>query len=117
LSLCADKGLDYPSEGFNITWLKEEYLQACVWKERTREVGTTSSRCHKPTLMWETEWFDRTVELPFEDTTIVCPAEYEKILVKSYGDWRTPIMGGSDHEMVAVDTETPWREFDMSTLR
>lgn len=113
--LCEEKGISYNVE-LDITWLKEEYLNACVWKGKTREVGTTSSRCHKPTLMWNAEWFDRIIELPFENTTISCPAEYEKILVKSYGDWRTPVKGQSDHEMVAVDTKTPWREFDMTNI-
>lgn len=112
--LCHGKGL---SIDHDVTWLKEEYLNACVWNGCTKEVGTTSSRCHKPTLMWNTEWFDSTMELPFENTTIMCPAEYEKILEKSYGDWRTPVMGASDHEMVVVDTKTPWREFDMSSLQ
>ena len=112
-ALCNERGVAIEED---IVWLKEEYLNACVWDGRTKEVGTTSSRCHKPTLMWNTEWFDNTVEMPFEDTTIICPAQYERILEKSYGDWRTPVMGGADHEMVAMDTNTPWIDFDMSTL-
>ena len=112
--LCAEKGLSVDND---ITWLKEKYLEACVWNERTKEVGTTSSRCHKPSLMWDAEWFKSTIELPFENTTIVCPSEYERILEKSYGDWKTPVVGTSDHEMVAFDTETPWREFDMSSIK
>lgn len=113
IELCRKRGL---SVDCDITWLKEEYLHACVWDERTKEVGTTSSRCHKPSLMWNAEWYDKTIELPFENTTIICPAEYEKILEKSYGDWKTPIMGGADHEMAAVDTHTPWQDFDYSRL-
>ena len=112
--LCDEKGL---SIDYDITWLKEEYLQACVWNERTKEVGITSSRCHKPTLMWNTEWFDGKIELPFENTTICCPIGYEKILEKSYGDWRTPVMGGADHEMVAVDTKTPWQDYHYSDIK
>ncbi len=112
--LCEIKGLSIDND---ITWLKEQYLKACVWNKRTKEVGTTSSRCHKPTLMWDAKWFDRVVELPFENTTIICPAEYEKVLEKSYGNWRTPVRGSSDHEMAAIDTETPWRKFDISSIR
>lgn len=113
-SLCKEKELSFDND---ITWLKENYLEACVWSHNTKEVGTTSSRCHKPTLMWNAEWFEKTIELPFENTTITCPAGYEKILEKSYGDWRTPVKGGADHEMVAVDTETCWQDFDYSKLQ
>lgn len=113
LTLCTEKGLGPKND---ITWLKEKYLEACVWNEKTKEIGTTSSRCHKPSLMWNSEWFEKTVELPFENTTIICPAEYEKILEKSYGDWRTPVMDGSDHEMVVVDTNIPWQDFDYSKI-
>ena len=112
-ALCDEKGLRVNND---ITWLKEQYLEACVWNEKTREVGTTSSRCHKPSLMWNAEWFQNTIEMPFETTSIVCPAEFEKILEKSYGNWRTPVRGSSDHEMVVVDTETPWQDYDYKSL-
>ncbi len=111
--LCEKKGHCIDEDA---TWLKEEYLKACIWDKRTKEVGTTSSGCHKPTSMWIAEWFDHTIELPFENTTVMCPAEYEKVLGKTYGDWRTPVRGGSDHQMVAVDTEVPWIEFDYSRI-
>ena len=67
--------------------------------------------------MWNTEWYDQSIELPFENTTISCPMEYEKVLEKQYGDWRTPVKGGESHEMVVMDTEIPWRDFDMSSLQ
>lgn len=66
--------------------------------------------------MWNTEWFDESVDLPFEKTTIRCPKEYEKVLEKQYGEWRTPVKSGAMHEMEVVDTETPWRDYDISKL-
>ena len=100
----------------SITDLKWAYLNACAMEEgRTKEVGATSSRVHLPSLMWASELYDAYVELPFENTTIRCPAEYEKVLEKQYGDWRTPVENGSRHEMVAIDTETPWRDFNMAS--
>ena len=100
------------SQGMTIIDIKWAYLNACAMvQSRTKEVGATSSRVHLPSLMWKSELYDSYVELPFEDTTIRCPAQYEKVLDKQYGDWRTPVENGARHEMVAVDTETPWREF------
>lgn len=114
--ICAKKGITDPVS-LDALKLREDYLEACAMEtSRTREVGATSSYCHRPNLMWNSEWFDRRVELPFENTRIACPADYEKVLEKQYGDWRTPIKGGAVHTMKAVDTEIPWREFDMSSL-
>ncbi len=36
------------------------------------------------------EWFCGSIEVPFEDTTIIVPAEYDKILTTDYGDYMTP---------------------------
>ena len=96
----------------SITELKWAYLNTCAMNEnRTKEVGATSSRVHLASLMWDSDLYDSYVELPFESTTIRCPAEYTKVLDKQYGDWRTPVENGSRHEMVAVDTKTPWKKF------
>ena len=105
------------SQGMTIIDIKWAYLNACAMvQSRTKEVGATSSRVHLPSLMWKSELYDSYVELPFEGTTIRCPAQYEKVLDKQYGDWRTPVENGARHEMVAVDTTKPWREFDYSVL-
>ena len=101
----------------SITEIKWAYLNACGMIDHpTKEVGATSSRVHLPELMWDSRLFESYVELPFENTMIRCPVEYEKVLDKQYGDWRIPVENGSRHEMVAVDTTTPWRQFDMSSL-
>ena len=111
LELCRSMGISKAEEP-DIVWLKEEYLKACAWGLReAKEVGVTSIRCHAPHMMWNAEWFDHSVELPFESTAVNCPAQYEKILEREYGDWRTPVRGSADHEMFVVDTETPWEQF------
>ncbi len=37
--------------------------------------------------MFPKEWFGEGVELPFEDTTITCPFDYDKVLTQMYGDY------------------------------
>lgn len=37
--------------------------------------------------MFPKEWFGEGVELPFEDTTITCPVDYDKVLTQMYGDY------------------------------
>ncbi len=95
----------------DVVKIKEQYLEACAWPVKSKEVGATSSKCHLPSLMWETEWYSDYVELPFENTTIACPKEYDLVLSKQYGDWRTPVRGGAKHEMAAIDTDISWQDY------
>ena len=99
------------SKYMSIVDIKWAYLYACAMADgNTKEVGATSSRVHLPSLMWDSKLYEAYVDLPFEGTTIRCPAEYEKVLDKQYGDWRVPVKNGSRHEMAVIDTETPWRD-------
>jgi lipopolysaccharide cholinephosphotransferase len=96
----------------SIVDIKWAYLYACAMSDgNTKEVGATSSRVHLPTLMWDSYLYESFIELPFEGTTIRCPAEFEKVLEKQYGDWRLPVKNGSRHEMALIDAEIPWRNF------
>ena len=105
------------SQSMNIVDLKWAYLNACGMVESpTKMIGGTSSRVHQTNLMWDSLWYRDYILLPFENTTIRCPIDYEKVLDRQYGDWKIPVKNGSRHEMVAVDTTTPWRLFDMSCI-
>ncbi len=97
--------------------VKWAYLNACGMETNgTKEIGGTSSRVHLPSLMWNSEWYSSYIDLPFENTTIRCPVEYEKVLEKQYGDWRTPVKNGSRHEMIAIDPDMPWEEYDINKV-
>lgn len=96
----------------NIKSMKRNYLEACsMTKRRKKELGATSSRCHLETLMWDSLWYDKTVELPFENTTISCPFEYDKVLTKQYGDYKTPVKNGARHQMAVLDLKRSFKEY------
>ena len=61
--------------------------------------------------MYDKTWFDETVYLPFEDSSLPCPKAYEKILTTQYGEWRTPVMGASQHEGSYVNIDKPYSEY------
>lgn len=47
---------------------------------------------------WKKEWFDRAVLLGYEVTDIPVPAEYDKVLRATFGDYRRPVYhGGHDY--------------------
>ena len=67
--------------------------------------------------VYDRSWFDDTVMLPFEDRQLPCPAGWEQLLAVQYGDWRTPVKGGSQHEGACIDLDMPYREFVESRLK
>lgn len=93
----------------SICQIKQRYMDACNEFVGDGELyGMTSFRTHSEKLLWPKEWFDDTIELPFEDTTISCPMMYDEILTRTYGDWRTPVYNSSIHEMYLLDVNTPY---------
>lgn len=96
---------------YNIEQLRTLYLKTCgIIKDRTSEVGLSSFRLNHSRYIFKREWFEETINLPFENTTIRCPKQYDEVLTKEYGDWRTPIKDGAQHEMYLIDFEKPYYE-------
>lgn len=97
------------SEKYTLGEMKQLYLDLCGQnKEPTEFIGVTSFRTFQPNLVWRTEWFRETIELPFENITVTCPIGVENMLEKQFGDWRTPKRGVTYHEIYMFDTETPY---------
>ena len=70
----------------------EKYLQAFLDYERSY-VGQAGPKCVCVT-QWEgrifqTDWFQDVVELPFESTTVTVPRAYDEYLRLLYGDYMT----------------------------
>ena len=64
-----------------------------------------------PRWVRKTEWFEDTVWLPFERVEFPVPAKYHEMLLHEYGDYMTPIKGGSVHGAVIIDTEKSYKEY------
>lgn len=57
------------------------------------------------------DWFDEIVYLPFEHIYLPVPAEYDKVLIQSYGDYHKFVHGGSSHENIILEPEIPYIEY------
>ena len=68
-------------------------------------------RPYEKIVCYNKSWFDEVVMLPFEDRVLPCPVGWEQILTAQYGEWRTPVMGGSQHEGSCVDINKPYTEY------
>ena len=67
--------------------------------------------------IYDKSWFDDIVMLPFEDRELPCPIGWEQLLTAQYGDWRTPVKGGSQHEGTYVNVERPYTEYIETKLK
>ena len=100
-----------------ITQIREEYLRCCAMIDaETEEIGLTSFRTHQENLIWKRDWFEKAEEVAFENTTINCPEKSDKILEKTYGDWKTPVKK-SVHEFLYIDPTIPFNEFFRNKIR
>ena len=55
--------------------------------------------------MFPKAWFGEGIELPFEDTNIRCPIEYDKVLTQMYGNYTTlppEEQRGEQHRMTII---------------
>lgn len=53
----------------------------------------------------------KTVNLPFEHTTVPVCVNYDNALTMLYGDWHQLVRGGSQHEGFYYDAEHPYKDF------
>jgi lipopolysaccharide cholinephosphotransferase len=60
--------------------------------------------------MFQKEWWDETVRLPFEFTTIPAPAGYDARLTKEYGDYMTIKQVPSTHGGTILDADHAYNE-------
>ena len=59
------------------------------------------------------EYFDELIDLPFEDTTIKCPARYDEYLTAQFGDYMElpPEEKRVAHKTEVVDIHKSYREY------
>ena len=114
-------------KGKRIRELAKWFLYNCVWHLLGRRiigklqewsfsrfpVGTSyDAECVQEPLHWgysenKYRYFARdlrdTVDMPFEYLVLKAPRNYEAVLNRTYGDWRTPVKGGGMHVTAAVN--------------
>lgn len=68
---------------------------------------------HLSQQVWKSEWFEKTVKMPFEDMIVSVPAGYDKILTSFYGDYmKIPPMEkrNAKHDVV-FEPDIPYKEY------
>ncbi len=88
----------------------EKYLAACSSAKEYDEVGLLSFSGFDKRWIWKKEWYEGSVQKPFEYTEVSVPQEYDKILRQQFGDYNVFKKGGSVHTMAILDPDVPYKE-------
>lgn len=82
-------------------FLLADKIAGLYHEEECAELTLITSRLNRDNRAFKCpkEWFDKTVDVKFENITIPVPAEYHKVLTLFYGEnYMTPVQGGGAHE-------------------
>lgn len=101
--------------------VSHDFFLKCYWKTLKKYplkgnelVGYTWSRSLRR-LIFKREYFDNTIEMPFEDTMMRCPIGWDKYLTEQFGNYmELPKLENrkSRHEGI-IDIYTPYREYQL----
>lgn len=87
--------------------LSWNFLHACDYKN-AKSVGLISFMSFNKRYIWDSEDFDEIIQVPFEDTTVAVPANYDKLLRHTYGDYNVFVKGAAIHSMKLFDPDRPY---------
>ena len=63
------------------------------------ELGYMYTRFQSRRIVYRKEWFESSVSLPFETTTVEVPKEYMKVIMVEVGvSWKVGYRGGASHD-------------------
>lgn len=91
---------------FKQKYIKE--ISTCI--NKIRKIKGKTLRCYSTALtneVFEKQWFEKPVSVPFEDTTIFVPNGYHEFLSKLYGDYMQipPEDKRASHDEFYIDLE------------
>ena len=75
-----------------------DHVSQMYGQDEGSEVAEVFYWIDRPEIRWKREWFEESVEMPFENITLPVPKGYDHILQIDYGDYMTPVRGGADHD-------------------
>lgn len=72
---------------------------AAVYRnEDAKEITFAQWFVSHPNYRLKKEWYEESIEVPFENITIPVPKYYDEVLMAMYGDWRTPVREPATHD-------------------
>jgi phosphorylcholine metabolism protein LicD len=85
-------------------------MKVCSSAKNYEQVGLLSFSGFLKRFIWNKEWFNERIILPFEFIDIACPKAYDPILRTMYGNYMEFVKGSQVHTMVLCDPDTPFKK-------
>lgn len=86
------------------------YDKICMMyrEEECEEMVSFQANISRLAGRWKKEWLDRAIPMGYDITWIPVPAEYDKVLRATFGDYRNPVYrrGGHDYPYYKIQLET-----------
>lgn len=85
-----------------------DLLNFCKFQDNSsRRIGFVTMR----DLYFDREWFDKLIDVPFEDTTIRVAEKFPVILDRNFGDWHKLVKNDAMHSDLHFSCEIPYQEY------
>lgn len=85
------------------------FLKACNRAKKYDKIGLLPFSGFDKRWIWNKEWYDKVVSMPFAYMDISCPGDYDSILKQQFGDYSVFKKGTAVHSMVLWDPEIPYK--------
>ena len=95
-----------PFCGFDV--LSRKFYEVCSSCKKSDRVAPITFTGFNSRFIWDLEWFQEVIELPFENISLPVPKKYHEILKTEYGDYMKYVKGTQVHTMVIFDPDIPY---------
>lgn len=79
--------------------------------QKTRCFANLTNKPDRTGGFLDKSYYEKTVDLPFENLILPAPYRYREALTEKYGKWESPVHSRSDHGSVYFDASRSYREY------
>ena len=90
---------------------KMEKLCRAYNGQSTQRIGLLSFDPNNPRFQWDRQYFNRCVQLTFENTSISAPEKWHEVLAHQFGEYMVMQREPSYHGSALFDTEMPYKDY------
>ena len=80
--------------------------------QQTEFCGVLALELTSERFFWKRDWFEHSQQFPFEYLSIPGPDNYDEVLKKTYGNYKSFVRGGALHGSLIFDPNLPYSEYN-----
>ncbi|MDD3416997.1 MAG: LicD family protein [Lachnospiraceae bacterium] len=90
--------LDWNQSIVNQLYRLVDQMSGIFKEEESDSLAKIFALFEYPNAIFQKEWYDETILMPFEGMNLRVPKDYDKILTNLYGDYMTPVISTKGHD-------------------